>query len=178
MTAVPAPRSDGADHLVALGDDLAGCGIALRHQGAEDGTFLRRLFAASRDEQVLAAFPAAMRDSFLDMQFKARQGHYHTHYADALFAILEVEGDAVGRICLRRGPEAHHVVDLDFLPAWRGRGLGGGVLRAVQREAAEAGRAVTLRVDAMNLGAQRLYRRLGFALVAEEPPDLLLRWMS
>jgi len=155
---------------------LAARGIGLRHEGEGDQEFLRALFLSTRDERLLAAIPEAMRDCLLEQQFRARRSQFRRHFADALFAVVEAQGRPVGRLCLARGPEGLHVVDIAILPGWQGGGLGRALLLAIQDEAAAAGARVTLRVDMLNGGAQRLYHRLGFRVAAEQPPDLLLEW--
>jgi ribosomal-protein-alanine N-acetyltransferase len=56
-----------------------------------------------------------------------------------------------------------HINNLAVLPALRGRGVGTELLRHVLAEARRLGaRRATLEVRASNVGAQRLYERLGF----------------
>jgi len=62
--------------------------------------------------------------------------------------------------------------------AWRGRGIGRGLLRElIQHARAEGQPALSLSVSATNAPAMRLYRSLGFEPIAGDPehPTLLLR---
>jgi ribosomal protein S18 acetylase RimI-like enzyme len=59
------------------------------------------------------------------------------------------------------------MVDIAILPPWRGRGVGGALLRALQDEARAAVRPLTIHVERMN-PAMRLYERLGFRLRADK----------
>jgi len=60
-------------------------------------------------------------------------------------------------------------------PAFRGRGLGALVTAlAVQDAAAASGPLVHLAVEIDNVRAIRLYERLGFSILGEPAPDLLL----
>jgi ribosomal protein S18 acetylase RimI-like enzyme len=55
-------------------------------------------------------------------------------------------------------------------PAWQGRGLGSRLMEVVEEDLAGRGfREVTLNVAKDNLGALRLYRRLGYEVVSEIP---------
>jgi GNAT superfamily N-acetyltransferase len=38
------------------------------------------------------------------------------------------------------------IIDIALLPAWRGQGLGGAILRTLQDEAAAAGKPLTIHV--------------------------------
>ena len=55
---------------------------------------------------------------------------------------------------------------MQILPGYQGRGIGGGVIRAVLVQARQARVAVSLRVLRGN-PAMRLYERLGFQITAE-----------
>jgi ribosomal protein S18 acetylase RimI-like enzyme len=81
-------------------------------------------------------------------------------YDSALVFVAEHDGEVAGVAqCWTEG----FVKDLAVRPAFRGRGLGEALLRAVFAEFARRGVAqVRLKVDATNpTGAVRLYRRLG-----------------
>jgi ribosomal-protein-alanine N-acetyltransferase len=57
-----------------------------------------------------------------------------------------------------------HICQLAVGPAWRRRGIGGALVRALMVEAvARMCAFVTLEVRASNVAAQRLYERFGFA---------------
>jgi GNAT superfamily N-acetyltransferase len=133
-----------AFHLPAA---VASAGYALRAATEADAAFERILFETARpDAAVLAAWPEAMRKPFLDQQFQFQSLHYRRSYPQA-FRGVALAGDVpIGRLILDRGGEEWCVVDIALLPAFRGRGLGGALLRAIQAEAADAGAPVTLMV--------------------------------
>ena len=62
--------------------------------------------------------------------------------------------------------------------AWQRCSLAGEALRRLQRQAARAGRDLSLAVRAENAGARRLYAALGFAVEREDAAVLQLRWRS
>jgi ribosomal protein S18 acetylase RimI-like enzyme len=76
--------------------------------------------------------------------------------------VIEVDGHAAGRLYVHRGGSEIRVVDIALLPEFRGAGVGTRLMRGLQAEATESGRRLTLHVDASNVGARRLYERLGF----------------
>jgi ribosomal protein S18 acetylase RimI-like enzyme len=67
------------------------------------------------------------------------------------------------------------IIDIALLPAWRGRGIGGRLLRGLQEEAAAGSKPLTIHVERMN-PALRLYERLGFALREDKGVYLFLEY--
>ncbi|MEE2681969.1 MAG: GNAT family N-acetyltransferase [Planctomycetota bacterium] len=62
------------------------------------------------------------------------------------------------------GSRSLNIHDIFIEEAWRGRGIGRAMIEAIERRAREADCAkLTLEVDRVNTGAQRLYAELGFA---------------
>ena len=76
--------------------------------------------------------------------------------------MIEVDGRDAGRLYVHRGDAEIRVVDIALLPEFRGAGVGTQLMRGLQAEATKSGRRLTLHVDASNVGARRLYERLGF----------------
>ena len=68
-------------------------------------------------------WPAEMRKSFLEMQFKAQQG-YRAMFPEADFQIIERDGQRVGQLIIDRAAEEIRLVDIALLPEQRGAGLG------------------------------------------------------
>ncbi|HEX4853080.1 GNAT family N-acetyltransferase [Arenimonas sp.] len=144
-------------------------GFRLRHATDEDLPRLRDLYADTRADEVAAVpWPAMAKRSFLDHQFELQHRHYLVHYADAQFLVVEQDGLLQGRYYLQRGTEADLIVDISLVAACRGRGVGRALIEASQREAATAGRGMTLHVVRANVAARRLYERLGFQLAADD----------
>ena len=171
----PAGRAD----RLQVPAGLATRGFALRPARSNDLPFLRRLYGQARAAE-LAAVPwqQAAKMQFLDSQFALQHRHYLSHFADADFLLLESAGSAVGRLYLwRRGPD-FLIVDISLLGDLQGQGVGRSLIASVQERAAAEGCGVRLHVDPHNLGARRLYDRLGFLLQSIEGSHLLMRWPS
>ena len=149
---------------------LAACDVTLRAAREEDAAFLRALFETARpDAALLAAWPEQARRAFLDQQFGFQTLHYARAYPHAERLIVLKDGAAVGRLILHRAPAQWCLVDIALLPPWRGQGIGTALLQALLAEAAQdKASAVQLSVDPRN-PARRLYRRLGFVALDEEP---------
>ena len=139
---------------------------------------LARIYASTRAEE-LAPVPwsDAEKAAFLDMQFRAQHAHYRQYYPESDWLMTMRGNENVGRLYLERLPSQHRIIDIAFLPEYRGRGLGEALLRDLLDEAAAAGKPVSIHVEKLN-PAMRLYRRLGF--VTEEDKGIydLMRWTA
>jgi RimJ/RimL family protein N-acetyltransferase len=153
----------------------------LRPVAAADAAFVLRVFASTRAEELtLTGWPSPQCDAFVHQQATAQARHYQAHWPQAEHMVITLHraGTAqdVGRLWLDRRGAAVHVLDIALLPAWRGQGLGGRVLRRLMADAAAQAQALTIYVEAGN-PARRLYDRLGFRPVGD--PDgvhQFMRW--
>ena len=157
---------------------LAAGGIQLRPITAADEPFLCALYASTRTEE-LAPVPWSeeQKRAFLEMQFRAQSAHYATHYADADFLIIELDGQPIGRLYIARWPDQIRIVDISLVPEHRGRGVGSGLLRRILDEGASSNRSVTIHVEEFN-PAMRLYERLGFRPVSAYGVYHLMEWRA
>lgn len=90
--------------------------------------------------------------------------------------VLVTVGDVPAAIARRATtPDGSYLSSIGTRPAFRGRGLGALVTAlAIQDAVAAGGRLVHLGVEIDNVRAIRLYERLGFSVLGEPAPDLLL----
>jgi GNAT superfamily N-acetyltransferase len=89
--------------------------------------------------------------------------------------LLRVDGEPVAVARRASTPDGSYLSSIGTRPAWRGRGLGALVTMLAVCDALDAGSdLVHLAVDVDNEPARRLYERLGFVVVGEPAPDLLL----
>lgn len=148
--------------------------ITLRPVEPEDGPFLLRVYASTRNEE-LASVPwtGEQKEAFLEMQFGAQSRHYREHYPDADFLIILAEGRPTGRLYVARWPREVRIVDISLLPEYRGKGIGTSLLKGLLTEADATGKPVTIHVERFN-PALHLYERLGFRAVADRGVYLLM----
>ena len=156
-------------------------GLTLRAATSADAEFLFQVYASTRlEELAVTGWSAEQIQAFLRSQFAMQDKQYRLHYPDARFEVVILDdpsteatmdplldkpgGLPVGRIYVDSDAQALHLLDIALLPAFRRRGLGTALLKAVQAEAAASGRSVGLYVERNN-PALGLYRALGFELV-------------
>jgi GNAT superfamily N-acetyltransferase len=153
-------------------------GIRYRDTKKADMPFLALLYRSTReDELAQTPWSEGEKRAFADMQFHAQHEHYQKHYPDALWLIVEQMGRPVGRLYLERWDKEHRIIDIALMPAVRGRGIGGAILRDVLDEAAGDGKSVGIHVEKLN-PAMSLYRRLGFQPVEDKGVYDLLVWRA
>jgi len=149
--------------------------LALRPIEPADRPFLLSLYASTRERELAAVpFTPAQRAAFLAQQFDAQSRHY-AQYPDTTFDVVLVDGEPAGRLLVGRWPRELRIVDVALLPPFRGRGIGTRLLAPLLAEADAGGLPLTIHVERGN-PAQRLYRRLGFAPVAEVAAGVYQRW--
>jgi ribosomal protein S18 acetylase RimI-like enzyme len=141
---------------------MRGPPITLRPASAADESLLWTLFAVERRAEMLAAgLERQVAEQLLELQFRAQREQYHAAFPAADSSVIEIDGTPSGRLLVERRPGEIGVVDIALLPGSRGRGVGTGLLRSLQDEAACTGSRLALRVARSN-AAQHLYARLGF----------------
>ncbi|WP_245334963.1 GNAT family N-acetyltransferase [Bradyrhizobium mercantei] len=153
-------------------------GCRLRRLSEADLPFLGRLYASTRAEE-LAPVPWSEADkaAFLDQQFRAQHAHYQRYYPNADWLVIARGDEDIGRFYIERWPTQHRIIDVAFMPAYRGKGYGEALLRDAMDEAAAAGKDVSIHVEKLN-PAMRLYRRLGFVTEEDKGVYDLMRWRA
>jgi GNAT superfamily N-acetyltransferase len=140
-----------------------GCVLASASRADED-----RLFALHRD---------SMRD-YVDATWgwdeSWQRDFFARNYAPGRHALIVRSEALVGRICLTRHWQRLFLRDIELVAAERNRGLGTAIIGAVLELAASERRTVELVVLKCN-PAQRLYARLGFAVIADDGARLTMR---
>lgn len=156
----------------------ADVGLTFRPIAEADLPFLARLYASTRTEELaVAPWSVEQKAAFLNMQFQAQHAHYQQHYPKADWLVTMHAGQDIGRLYIDRWPSEHCIIDIAFLPEYRGKGLGAALLRDLLDEAAGAGKAVAIHVEKFN-PAMRLYRRLGFTTEEDKGVYDLMRWTA
>ena len=148
--------------------------VTLRPVSAADESFLRRVYASTRaDELAQVPWTDEQKAAFVDHQFTAQSAHYAEHYNGLTSDVIEVDGEPAGRLLVARWAEEIRIVDITLLPEFRGAGTGSGLLRSLIDEARDAGKRLTIHVE-VNNPAMRLYERLGFLPVGDAGVYLLM----
>lgn len=151
--------------------------VRLRPYHPSDLTFLQTLYATTRvREMAIAPWPEQQKTAFLRQQLTAREQHYAGEHPSAASDIVVVGDRDAGRLLVDRSEGQILIVDIALLPAFRGRGIGTGLLTRVLADAAELNLPVRLHADPAG-DARRLYLRLGFRPVSSDGVHELMEWL-
>lgn len=143
--------------------------ITLRSSVPEDHEFLFDLYATTRDEELnLWGWDDTQKRMFLELQFRAKNQQYNLSYPEADDRIVLLNGRPVGRILADRKGQEITFLDIALLPEYRNRNIGTTLVQSLIQEAIDAKKSVVLHVVVTNRAA-RLYERLGFNIVKEDP---------
>lgn len=152
--------------------------VTFRNETAGDLEFAAALYASTREEELRPVpWTDEQKQFFLRSQFDAQSVHYHQHYSDAEYLIIERGGAAAGRLYLHWNRDDLRIIDIALMPEHRGHGIGHEILVALQSEAAAKECSVSIHVERNN-PAMRLYERLGFQPVDEHGMYLLMQWSA
>jgi len=140
--------------------------ITLRPITASDDALLLRIYASTRESELLMVpWSDEQKADFVRMQFAAQTESYR-HYTGKEYSIVEVNGEAAGRLLLDVLTTEVRIVDITILPEWRGSGVGTALLEGVIARAKTSGVPVSIYVEQHN-PAKRLYERLGFKVTGQ-----------
>jgi ribosomal protein S18 acetylase RimI-like enzyme len=136
--------------------------IRYRPISETDMEFLYQLYASTRlAEMAVTGWSESQVEVFLRMQFRFQHTQYMLNYPGASFDIVLIGGTPAGRLYLERTPEGIRLIDIAFLPEFRGRGAGGRIMRELADEADAQGLVISLHVE-INNPVREFYKALGF----------------
>lgn len=147
--------------------------------GPSEEAFLYLLFASNRAaEMALMPLAPTHKEFLLQVQFRSMNETYRREFPNARYEIVELDRWPIGRIVSEIRRDCVYFVDIALLPQAQGIGIGTTVLEAALEEARRLGLPARLRSFSYNWAAQRLYDKLGVAVLAGEPPYVLLEWRA
>jgi ribosomal protein S18 acetylase RimI-like enzyme len=144
--------------------------VTLRSHLPEDEPFLRRLIIDTVALELgAAAWPEPLRTQILELQYKGRR-------KSSRGSIIQADGEDSGWIVVSESPDLLYLSEILVLPEMRERGIGTAAIGQVLASADSTRRRVLLHVSSANPGAIRLYERLGFRRVDEDPVQFSMEY--
>jgi GNAT superfamily N-acetyltransferase len=153
--------------------------IVWRPARAADDAFLLQLYADTRAPELAATgWDTATYDAFMRMQFDLQRRAYRaSHPASVCHVVCIADtGEPIGRVWVAEADTELRLLDISLLPAWRGQGIGGACVTALQAQARSRALALGLHVE-MGNRARRLYERLGLVAFDAQGLHIAMRWV-
>ena len=120
------------------------------------------------------SWPEVLRDSMLPLQYQIRRDGLRAAFPDASSRIVLVGFEPAGWMVSALLDEEVRLAQITIRSSLQSRGIGTAAIRLLMAEAANAGKPVRLNVASSNLGAIRLYQRLGFQRIGGDEMNHLM----
>ena len=120
--------------------------------------------------------PRELKESLVRMQFNAQTASYRGMYPDALFAVIEHDGQAIGRMVIHEADGVADLVDMALLPAVRGRGVGSAFLAALTEWLGARCTTIQCKVLSGNFASFRMLEKAGYMPDGGTPPHVTMVW--
>lgn len=162
-----------------MGKGILGPGITIRPVQIGDESFLLRVYASSRAEELRqTGWTDAEKQTFVEMQFAAQIQDYSIRFPDSEQSIVLISETPAGRLWINRSDEEIRLLDIVLLPEFRNTGIGTILLRHLQEEAKTSARPIHHAVYKDNMDALRFYERLGFNIIEDYDTYCLMEWTN
>jgi ribosomal protein S18 acetylase RimI-like enzyme len=107
-----------------------------------------------------------------------QRSNFEEEFASAETSVIEDGGRIIGYFQILNEDDRIYLLDLVISAELQGRGIGSGVIKALQQLASARNVPLQLAVFRTNPQAQRLYKRLGFVQVGETEVHVKMCWNS
>jgi ribosomal protein S18 acetylase RimI-like enzyme len=148
--------------------------VTVRPATAADVGFLTDVVVEATAEQ------GRLPDDFDEVEFRHGFGGWTAEQVSgdgsgSSIAVVEVDGEAAGRLRVVRRDGLVEIAGLQLLPAHQSRGVGRTVVDSIVAEARASGVPVELGVEKDNPRARAFWERCGFGYVGEDESEHRLR---
>ncbi|KAA3609217.1 MAG: N-acetyltransferase [Calditrichaeota bacterium] len=150
--------------------------ISFRPIQKKEHDLLLEIYASTRENELaLVPWTIEQKAVFVKQQFDAQHSYYREHFSKAQFLMVLGDGEPVGRLYRDDRENEIRIIDITLLPKFRGKGIGGKILRDILADGKRRNVLVRIHVEKHN-PALRLYRRLGFQSIEEQGIYYLMEW--
>jgi len=153
-----------------------GIEIAFQPVAGLDDDFLLELFIETRTTEFASlGWDERQLRQFLGMQYRMQSQSYKMQHP-AADHLLVISDKRIGRLVIDRSDKQISIVDISLLRSAQNQGIGTAIIGRLVEDAAAEKLGLTLQVSETNLGARRLYDRLGFLAVRQHETYTEMEW--
>jgi GNAT superfamily N-acetyltransferase len=151
--------------------------LSTRPEAPIDEAFLFTLFESVKGPDI-ARMPVDdhMKLRLLQMQYTAMTQSYRKSFTTEAFNIITLDNTPIGRLIVEETNNCICIVYIALLPAWRHRGIGSQLMRALLTEAQARHLPCEATVALDNIPSLRLWVGLGFTEQSRDTANVILRW--
>lgn len=151
-------------------------GLGMRPARPADNGFIESLYRSTRDDLRQIDAEQDFIETLIEQQHHAQTVGYGELFPNAMYFIIEKQGESIGRVVLDFGTNEIRLVDIALIPSARNKGYGKNIVQTLQYAAGSARAPLYLSVLKMNQPARQLYQQLGFQLAEAGDVSDLLVW--
>ena len=151
-------------------------GLGLRPARPADNGFIESLYRSTRDDLQLIDAEQEFIETLIEQQHHAQTEGYGDLFPNAMYFIVEKQGESIGRVVIDFGMNEIRLVDVALIPTARNKGYGKSIVQTLQYAAGSARAPLYLSVLKMNQPARQLYHQLGFQFAEASDTHDLLVW--
>ena len=151
-------------------------GLALRQTRAEDSVFLMDMFITARPWLCESSGDPDFVRFLYEDQYRINRNGLETLYPEHLDFLIERTGQSVGRLTLDFGRSDWRISILEIHPQARRKGIGGDLVRSLQKAASGPKMVLSGAALAYPPGGLDFWVRQGFRVMAMRPPILEIAW--
>lgn len=89
--------------------------------------------------------------------------------------VIIYDNENIGVLEISYGGNIIHIVELEILPKYQGKGIGGAIIKDIIKNAHSTGKNVKIGCFKINIDAKGLYERLGFKVIEETETHYILK---
>lgn len=150
--------------------------IDLKPMTEDDLPFMLQVYSSTRENEMKrTGWDKNQTQEFLEMQFRLQHTHYQEYYPNAVFSVVTVNNEPVGRLYLHRGTRDIRIMDIALLKDFQGKKIGLKLMQNILEEGKEKNMPVNLHVEHNN-PAVEFYKKLGFKIIEEKEVYYFMEW--
>jgi ribosomal protein S18 acetylase RimI-like enzyme len=152
--------------------------LSLRPARASDREFIESLYRSTRDDLHLVDASRGFIETLNDQRHLAKTASYSDCFSDAIYFIVEEQGDRIGQVSIDFSHNEIRIIDLSLIPEARGKGYGVKIIKVLKQASNAVCVPIVLNVYKSNSAAKHLYETEGFKVTHSSQMIDSMAWYS